>query len=80
MFSTQFKVHCGPSYVPAFLAPWKRRALALHLFELQLYRNLTAGVKAKIAQGEKPDCLLRHLIEQQDKFGLDEEDVLYISG
>lgn len=68
------------SYVPAFLAPWKRNALALHDFEMKLYNMLTAGVREKMARGELPDCLMRHLIQRQKEFELDDEDVLYLAG
>lgn len=68
------------SYVPAFLAPWKRNALALHDFEMQLYKRLTGDVRAKLDRGELPDCLMRHLIQRQTEFELDDEDVLYLAG
>ena len=52
-------------YVPTFLSPWKRHAKALHQFELELYSKLTAGVRRKMKAGELPECLMRHLLENQ---------------
>jgi hypothetical protein len=62
------------------MAPWKSRAKKLHLFEVKLYEKLTAGVRRKMANGELPECLMRHLLQRQEEFGLDDEDVLYLAG
>lgn len=68
------------SWVPAFLSPWKREAMKLHEFEVKLYTRLTAGVRAKMAKGEQPECIMRHLIDRMDEFELDDLDILFMAG
>lgn len=37
----------------------------LHELELDLFNTLTGGVRRKMAAGELPECLMRHLLEHQ---------------
>lgn len=37
----------------------------LHQLELDLFNTLTGGVRRKMAAGELPECLMRHLLEHQ---------------
>ena len=67
-------------YVPTFLSPWKRNAIALHQFEVDLYKKLTSGVRRKLANGELPECLMRHLLQNQASYGFDDELVDYAAG
>lgn len=66
--------------MPTFLSPWKKHAIALHKFEVELYKKLTAGVRRKMKAGELPECLMRHLLENQKTYGFDDELVDYAAG
>ena len=67
-------------YLPDLLSPWRPRAREIRKQQRDLYYNLLHETQQRIADGRSPDCLLKKVIKDQEKSGLDEEHIVYTGG
>ncbi|GJE88935.1 cytochrome P450 [Phanerochaete sordida] len=67
--------------LPDLLAPWRAKARARHVVEATFYQRLVDQVKHDMASGNaEMECFAARLWEQQEKFGLDAEELAYVAG
>ncbi|KAK5107151.1 hypothetical protein LTR62_001676 [Meristemomyces frigidus] len=67
-------------YLPSFLAPWKREALAIKEEQRALYFGLLKETRAKLSIGKAESCFMSELLRQSEKSGLSEDQIAYLGG
>ncbi|KAJ7360682.1 cytochrome P450 [Mycena albidolilacea] len=66
--------------LPDFLSPWRAEARKKGARELELYGRLTMDVKKRMEKDPDLECFAARVWEQQEKLGIDDEEVIYIAG
>ncbi|KAH8895362.1 putative cytochrome P450 [Thozetella sp. PMI_491] len=67
-------------YLPELLAPWKRQARQLREDIRELYVGEYTAAKNRLQDGSGAGCFVDKLIQEQEKLGLDEEQLAYVAG
>lgn len=67
-------------HLPEFFAPFKKEGRALHAEELDLFRSLLREVRVKMEQGACPPCFMRTFLEDQETYGLSDDEGAYVIG
>lgn len=67
-------------YLPEFAAPWKVTARNIRRDQQSLYFRLMRETKEKMDQGKGTGSFMEKLINNQEKSGLDDENIAYIGG
>ncbi|KAG4428773.1 hypothetical protein IFR05_015741 [Cadophora sp. M221] len=68
------------NYFPKWLAPFKREAEKLHRREKSLFRELLDGVRDRIKSEKCGSCFAKKFLENQDQFGLSDDEGAYALG
>ncbi|KAI0657327.1 cytochrome P450 [Cubamyces menziesii] len=63
-------------YIPVFTWELKR----FHKDELALFRSQVQAVKNRVAKNEALPCFTLSLLERQEEFGLDDDELAYLAG
>ncbi|KAI0647953.1 cytochrome P450 [Trametes meyenii] len=63
-------------YIPGFASELKR----FHGEELALFRGQLQGVRTRLAKNECPPCFATSILERQEEFGLNDDELAYLAG
>ncbi|KAI0532067.1 cytochrome P450 [Xylaria digitata] len=69
--------------VPEFITPWRgwrHKVESVGRNQHALYRDLLSGVRERIAQGRSRECLMKDLLDRQEKDGYSDIDLEYMGG
>ena len=66
--------------VPEIFASWKTWAKAIRKEQQSLYYSLLNETRAKLETGNRPECFMKLLLQNQEKRGMDDEHVAYLGG
>lgn len=66
--------------LPKFLAPFKRELEGHHKKEIGLFRELMENVRTDMRRGQARPCWERTLIEEQQRYGLSDDEGAYVIG
>ncbi|KAJ7229311.1 cytochrome P450 [Mycena haematopus] len=61
-------------YLPSWMAKWKRDVLEHHKIDDAMFRGLFNEVSNRAAKGDQLSGFCAHLLEQEDRHGLDEKE------
>ncbi|TVY75686.1 Cytochrome P450 monooxygenase patH, partial [Lachnellula suecica] len=66
--------------LPEFMAPWKTRAKAVREEQKSLYLSLLRETRVRMEAGIGPDCFLHLMLQDQEKYDMDDEHIAYLAG
>lgn len=67
-------------HIPTALAPFKQEAQRLHAEELDLFRKLQRDVRSALQAGTAPASFTKTFLEEQDAYGLSDDEGAYVVG
>ncbi|KAI0027748.1 cytochrome P450, partial [Vararia minispora EC-137] len=67
-------------HIPSWLAKWKREALDNHEWATGFFKGVLDNVQARMQAHNARDCLVTTLMENRDKLGLSEKEIVWTAG
>jgi cytochrome P450 len=67
-------------HLPEWIAPFKKEGRLLHEAELSFFKTLVRDVRAEVDAGIAAPSFVRTWLEDQDAFGLSEDEASYVIG
>ncbi|KAJ6458244.1 cytochrome P450 [Mycena sanguinolenta] len=64
-------------YLPSWVAKWKRDVLEQYRIDDAMFRGLFKEVSDRVAQGDQVSGFCGHLLEEEDRRGLDEKESVW---
>ncbi|KAF7355868.1 Cytochrome P450 [Mycena venus] len=66
-------------YLPSWIAKWKRDVLEQYKIDDAMFRELFNEVGDRLAQGDQLSGFCAHLLEKEDRHGLDEKESAWVA-
>ncbi|KAK2736359.1 hypothetical protein FQN55_001654 [Onygenales sp. PD_40] len=67
-------------YMPGIFAPWKKAAREIRRDHRALYLRLKGETEERLRQGRFTGCFMEKVIENKEKNGLSDEQIVYMGG
>ncbi|KAL0570242.1 hypothetical protein V5O48_011727 [Marasmius crinis-equi] len=66
-------------HLPAFICKWKRDSQTWYRRDTEFFKALLAGVKDRIEKGDDRGSFTSHVIRDQERYGLSETEISWLS-